>query len=100
MQNIENYQFISHLKQLPFVEEIWLFGSRARGDHQERADIDLAIVCPLASDKEWFDLLTIIENADTLLKIDCVRFDRLSPHNKLRENILKDKKVLYGKNNP
>lgn len=40
-----DYQFIKRLKELPFVDEIWLFGSRARGDAQERSDIDIAILC-------------------------------------------------------
>lgn len=36
-----------------FIDEICLFGSRARGDNKERSDIDLAIVCPRASDTDW-----------------------------------------------
>jgi predicted nucleotidyltransferase len=28
-----DYKFIEKLKSLPFIEEIWLFGSRARGDY-------------------------------------------------------------------
>lgn len=35
------------------VEEVWLFGSRARSDNQDRADIDLAIVCHNATTKDW-----------------------------------------------
>ncbi len=41
-----DYQFIERLKNLPFVDEIWLFGSRARGDHKKKSDINIAIVCP------------------------------------------------------
>lgn len=32
--------------RLPFVERVYLFGSRARGDHAPRADVDLAVVAP------------------------------------------------------
>jgi predicted nucleotidyltransferase len=46
---LENFQFIDKIKKLPFVEAIWLFGSRARGDSRSTSDIDLAIVCPNAS---------------------------------------------------
>ncbi len=42
-----NYQFIEKLKALPFIAEIWLFGSRARGDNGKKSDIDLAILCAL-----------------------------------------------------
>ncbi len=66
---------IEKLKSLPFIDEIWLFGSRARGDNLERSDIDLAILCSSASDSDWLKVNDIIENADTLLKIDCIRFD-------------------------
>lgn len=97
VKEVSNYQFIKQLKLLPWVDAIWLFGSRARGDNQERADIDLAIVCPIANNRDWLQILEIIENADTLLKIDIVRFDGLLPSSHLRNNILKDKKVIYGK---
>jgi predicted nucleotidyltransferase len=58
---IENYKFFGSLSSLPYVEKILLYGSRARGDNQERADIDLAIVCPNATRKNWLELMEIIE---------------------------------------
>ena len=97
MKEIKNYQFIEKLKLLPWVDAIWLFGSRARGDNEDRADIDLAILCPTASNQNWLQVKEIIENADTLLKIDCVRFDKVSLNSKLKTNIMNDKKVLYEK---
>lgn len=36
----------------PRIEEIWLFGSRARGDHCSGSDLDLAIKM---SWLDWFD---------------------------------------------
>jgi uncharacterized protein len=96
-QNRIPYDFINKLKAFPWVEEIWLFGSRARGDHQERSDIDLAILCPTANEKDWGSILQIIDKADTLLKIDCIRFDTLSPDDKFRDNILRFKQILYKK---
>lgn len=88
-RDISQYKFIEKLKQLNFVEAIWLFGSRARGDNQERADIDLAIICPSANDEDWLQVIDIIENADTLLKIDCVRAEEGRISNELWQNILK-----------
>ena len=97
-KNISEYIFIQKLKALSCIDEIWLFGSRARGDNQERADIDIAVICPKATKKDWQLILEIIENADTLLKIDCLRFDKNTLEQTLYNNILNDKKVLYVKN--
>lgn len=97
-RNIADFQFFQELISLPFVEQIYLYGSRARGSARERSDIDLAIKCPGASEKEWLKVLDIIENADTLLKIDCVRFEELSDNNPLKQSILKDGLTLFIRN--
>lgn len=99
MKDIANYEFVKRLKELPFIEEIWVFGSRARQDATERSDIDLAVLCPNAGEKEWVKVLDILSNADTLLKIDCIRFDRLEEDDRLKDNILKYKTVIYKKDN-
>jgi predicted nucleotidyltransferase len=93
-KDITDYKFVKQLKALAFVEEIWLFGSRARGDNQDRSDIDIAVICPKATDNDWLLVLGIIEEADTLLKIDCVRFDTLQEDDPLKSNILSFKTVL------
>lgn len=97
MHNNLDYQFIAKLKKLPYIEEIWLFGSRARGDHREKSDIDIAILCNNSTEKEWDNIMNIIEDADTLLKIDCIKFDKDKISQDLYNNILKDKKVIYVK---
>lgn len=93
----ERYSFFHSLQGLPFVDKIILFGSRARGDNDSRADIDLAIVAPAASTNDWFKLLQIIDDADTLLNIDCVRFDELPNDSPLKKNIEIDGKIIYSK---
>jgi predicted nucleotidyltransferase len=75
--NITHYTFFKKLSFLPFVEKIILFGSRARKDNFDRSDIDLAIDCPNATIKEWLIILDIIDNADTFLVIDCIRYNKL-----------------------
>jgi predicted nucleotidyltransferase len=97
MDNMIHYNFINQLKSLPFIDEIWLFGSRARGDHRKKSDIDLAIICPNATDDDWLKIDHIIEEADTLLKIDCINFRKNKISDELYHHILKDKKVIYVK---
>ena len=92
--DLKKYNFIEKIKNLNFVKEVWLFGSRARGDNEDKSDIDLAIVCKEnTTDFDWNKIIDIIENRDTLLMVDFVRFDKLN-NSKFKDNILRDKKVL------
>lgn len=92
--DLKKYNFIEKIKNLNFVKEVWLFGSRARGDNEDKSDIDLAIVCKEnTTDFDWNKIIDIIENRDTLLMVDFVRFDKLNS-GKFKDNILRDKKVL------
>ena len=95
--DISSYAFLKKLEKLPFIEKIWLYGSRAREDSRDRSDIDLAIECPDATFLDWQNVLDVIENADTLLKIDCIRLDDLDPNSSFKKNILEDKKLLFQK---
>ena len=96
---MKQYKFIKKLEKLSFVEQIWLFGSRARGDHHERSDIDLAIMCPKATPHDWIKVMSIVENADTLLNIDCVSIEADHIGKGFYKNIITDKKVLYQQKN-
>lgn len=49
------------------IDKCVLFGSRARGDHGERSDYDIAIYM---SDNNYLGILSDIDDIDTLLKID------------------------------
>ena len=72
---------------------MWLFGSRARGDYGARSDIDLAVDAPGASRRTWLDLCRLVEEADTLLRIDLIRIEEAPPA--LVRQILQDGRVLY-----
>ena len=95
--DIKQYDFYRQLEKLPFIEKIILYGSRARGDNRDRSDIDIAIVCPSATRDEWVRVLDIVDEADTLLKIDCVRLDELGQGSRLGQEIIKDGVQLYVK---
>ena len=77
------------------TEKIILFGSRARGDHKERSDIDLAVYGLSKEDQSLF--WSNIEDLPTLLRFDLVFVDRDTDPN-LLENIEKDGVVIYEKN--
>lgn len=96
--SITTYDFFKKLCALAWVDSIILYGSRARNDNALRSDIDLAINCPHASDSYWLTVLDIIDDADTLLKIDCLRFDALPGQSALKKAIKNEGIALYRKN--
>jgi predicted nucleotidyltransferase len=85
---------VSRLGELPSVERVVLFGSRARGDAGPRSDIDLAIDAPGASPELWQRMLDLADEAPTLLRIDIVRIDRVSPA--MQSEIIRDGVVLFA----
>jgi len=89
------YRFIERLAALPFVEALVLYGSRARGDHRPRSDIDLAVRAPSADAAQWQQVLDIVDEADTLLGIDCLRLDTLPVDDPLRANIEREGVEIY-----
>lgn len=92
---VTDYEFFQKLTALPFVERIWVYGSRARGDFQERSDIDLVIDFPHATPSQWQEVLDILDNADTLLKIDCVRLDEIEKKSSFEQRLKEDRVLLF-----
>lgn len=90
IEQLKSYHFFTILTMAPFVDEIILYGSRARGDNTPGSDFDLAIVCPRASDKDWQFVETVAEARDTLLGVDVVRFDKLKEDDPLKKDIKTD----------
>jgi uncharacterized protein len=86
---------IHSLADLPEVRSIRLFGSRAIGDAGPRSDIDLAVEAPDATRRQWIDITLMVEDAETLLRIDLVRLEEASPA--LRARILQEGVVLYDR---
>ncbi len=74
------------------IEKIILFGSRARGDHSPRSDIDIAVkggdITNFAFDVE--------DETPTLLKFDVVDLDR-PVQDDLLDSISKEGVVIYEK---
>lgn len=87
--------FFKALMLLPYMDKIILYGSRARGDAKPRSDIDLAFVTPRADDKDWLHIVDILDEADTLLRIDGVRYDNLLEDSMLKHAIDAEGVVLY-----
>ncbi|MBP1157480.1 MULTISPECIES: nucleotidyltransferase domain-containing protein [unclassified Paenibacillus] len=89
-------QMIDSLSPYREIEKVILFGSRARGDAEERSDIDLAIQAPEADLKTWMNILHSVEDLDTLLLIDVIRLEEASSD--LRLKIESEGKMIYERN--
>ena len=74
------------------VKRIILFGSRARGEHTARSDIDIA-VCGGDFDAFYWD---IKEKTPSLLNFDVVDFDH-PVSDDLKKDIERDGVILYEK---
>jgi CRISPR-associated protein Cmr1 len=84
---------VERLRTQPEVRRVYLFGSRARGDNAPRADIDIAVDCAAADSGRWHEIEELVEETDTLLRIDLVRLDEAPPD--LRARILSEGRLLY-----
>ena len=81
------------LSQFSCIEKVILFGSRARGDADERSDIDIAILCPNANERDWFAITDALDNLHTLLEVQPARYNQAS--GEFRQRIEQEGIVIY-----
>lgn len=86
---------ICRLAELPYVDKIILFGSRARGDARPRSDIDLAVSAPGATSQQWVQLVDLVQESPTLLAIDLIWYEEAGEE--LKTKIRQEGKVLYDR---
>jgi hypothetical protein len=85
--------FIERLAALPQVERIVLFGSRAVGDNEPRADIDLAISAPGLTRGQFAELRVKAFESPCLYWLSLVHWERTP--DTLKERISQQGRVLY-----
>ncbi len=86
-------KLVEQFQQVPSVEGVLLFGSRARGDAHPRSDVDLAVQGSSITPAEWQMILDWVEQAETLLPIDCIWLNEAD--SQLKANILQFGKPLF-----
>ena len=87
------YSQLAALARRHGASKLVLFGSRARGDHKPRSDIDLAVYGMPEKDRGTFWVEA--EDLPTLLKLDIVHISpKMNPV--FLQNIEKDGVTLYA----
>lgn len=92
MKTEQVYSQIREIARQHQVEKIVLFGSRARGDHREKSDIDLAIYgC-----QDFLELSDQLEEELwSLLQLDLIDMNGVSVSKELIDEIERDGVILY-----
>jgi len=81
-----------HLGDIPF--KVYLFGSRAKDNAIEGADVDLAIACPELTEGDFRKIKQEIAAIRTLYSIDLIHLERVDSD--FREIVLADARKIYG----
>ena len=76
---------VARLAAAPGVRRVVLFGSRARGDHRARSDVDLALDAPGLPRPDWLRLWADAQEAETLYGVDLLRLGEVP--DRLRQRI-------------
>lgn len=85
----------------PLLQTLYLFGSRARGDHRPTSDYDLYAVLDYDQMESVLDYLALIDDLEAALRshVDFVSGEVWTARDAtLKEEIERDKVLLYDRN--
>jgi uncharacterized protein len=81
------------LLNVPEVQKVILFGSRAIGDHEDRSDFDIAVSAPNMPKTSWSYLRDAVGQSRTLYKVS-VSLIEVMP-DRLKASVFSQGVVLY-----
>ncbi|MGH6625884.1 MAG: DEAD/DEAH box helicase family protein [Burkholderiaceae bacterium] len=81
-------------ERFPGVERVWIYGSRARGDHRDASDIDLMVDAPDWEGTDFSRLWAAVDDLRVLYGVDLAHWQStLSPE--FRAQVERDRKVFW-----
>ncbi len=78
-------------------EKIILFGSRAKGNYNNHADFDFAVISTKPNTKKQREILEEIEEVSGLYSVDIVYLDDVEEN--FKQLVLRTGKILYERRN-
>lgn len=87
---------VDRFKNFPEIDQVLIFGSRAKNTFRDGSDIDLAVVAPEMKPEIFIQLWNEIDALPIVFKVDCLHFDLLE-NSELKAKILKEGKLIYSK---
>lgn len=79
----------AQILSFPGIEQVFIFGSRARGDYRKYSDVDLAIFGEQVSFETLGAVRGFLEELPTIYRFDLVHFDKQT-NEQLKASILKE----------
>lgn len=79
-------EFARIFARYPAIEQVLVFGSRARGSAKDGSDFDLAVLAPTMSERDFTRLWNEIDELPLVFKVDLLHWDRLGQE-RLKEKI-------------
>ncbi len=78
----------------PGLERVWIYGSRARGDHREQSDIDLVVDAPDFSSSDYSQLAARLDELGLVYRVDLVHLQS-GLSEQFLGNIERNRKVFW-----
>lgn len=86
--------FVEIFRSYPQIEQVLIFGSRAKGTDKPWSDFDLAVEAPEMSDQDFSRLWSEIDSLPLAFKIDLIHLNKLGAE-ALRDRINKQGQFFY-----
>ena len=82
-------------ERTPRLERLWIFGSRARGDHRQRSDIDLVANAPGWTLSNSLAFAEAIKHLPMVYPVDCTWWQEPGLEPEFRRQVERDRKTLW-----
>ena len=87
-------------ERTPGLNRLWIFGSRARGDHRQRSDIDLVADAPGWSIRDSLAFAEALKHLPMVYPVDCAWWQDHGLDAEFRRQVERDRRVLWEPRRP